>query len=400
LIIPSSVFPRVPLAVPYWNRATDRNILRCLVSREVVRGRDYFQLESFIGKALAVDHARLFGSASLALEAALRACDVSAGDEVVLPTFCCTAVVPPVLALGATPVLADIGSELNLTRAAVEAVLTRKTRAVIVPHLFGNPAEIDRIVELVRGRGIRVIDDAAQALGATLDDQCVGSFGDAGVISFGAEKVCFGLGGGVALTRDDAIANRLSQCELSAPTFLPTFQNLAATLFWRRWRGWTLPLISNSPSPDEPVVVYRYEMMSNLSAAVALSLMQTLRENITARRARVEAYRQLFSSCSGLELVPHRIGSACLNQVIRVLPQRRYGELAAKLIVKLRESGYEVQGSYVPIHLLPGLAQCVWDRLPEADKVWAELVELPCEPTVALEDVERIVEIVKNCIRE
>ena len=143
----------------------------------------------------------LCGSGSLALEIALRACGVREGDEVIVPTFCCTSVIPPIVAVGARPVLADVGEELNITAETVEAALTKKTRAIVVPHLFGNPAGIHAIIDLVRGKNIRVIDDAAQALGATIDGRPVGAFGDLGILSFGSEKVCFGLGGGVVVSR-------------------------------------------------------------------------------------------------------------------------------------------------------------------------------------------------------
>jgi len=182
-----SSFPRVPLAVPCWNRETYQSIIQCLISGRVIDGPQLAILKAQIVEQLGVADALLCASGSLALEIALRACAVRSGDEVVLPAFCCTAVVPPILAVGATPVLADVGADLNVTIDTVQAALTQKTKAVIVPHLFGNPAEIDRIVELVRGRKIRVIDDAAQALGATCNGQPLGSFGDAGILSFGAE---------------------------------------------------------------------------------------------------------------------------------------------------------------------------------------------------------------------
>src|SRR3990170_7716999 len=154
---PSS-FPRVPLAVPYWSGATYRSIIRALLSVSVIAGPDLNRLQSWVSEMLGVEDAVLCGSGSLALEIALRACGVGRGDEVVIPAFCCTAEVPPVLAVGAVPVLADVGAELNMTAETVDAALTKKTKAVIVPHLFGNPADIGAIVDLVRGGNIRVID--------------------------------------------------------------------------------------------------------------------------------------------------------------------------------------------------------------------------------------------------
>jgi dTDP-4-amino-4,6-dideoxygalactose transaminase len=339
----------------------------------------------------------------LALEIALRACKVERGDEVVIPTFCCTAVVAPILAAGATPVLADVGEELNLTVETVRPVLTQKTRAIIVPHLFGNPADIEGIAELAARKNIRVIDDAAQALGATIDGRPVGSFGDAGILSFGSEKVCFGLGGGTAIFRDKKILSGDMRLHPAPPKFWPVLGKLASTLCAWRWRRLTAPLVKLSSalrhrSPESAPIAYRREWMANLQAAVAKNLMQTLRENIQARRARVRAYQNLLAGVAGLQLIPHQSGSACLTQVVRFLRPSDRRDLAADAITALDRSGYEIQGSYVPIHLLSNFGMCVWDRLPHAERIWADLIELPCEPDVELTQVEQISAIVKATI--
>jgi len=399
----ASQFYRVPLAVPYWNRGTYRRILQSFCSGSVIDGADLHHLRSLVIEGLGVKEAALCGSGSLALEIALRACDVRRGDEVVIPTFCCSAVVPPILALGATPVLADADEELNLTVETVGAVLTQNTRAIIVPHLFGNPADISAIIELVRGKNVRVIDDAAQALGATLDGRPVGSFGEAGILSFGGEKVCSGLGGGAVLSRHDNFLHGDLMIDLARPALVSTLRRFLATLIWRRWRRWTRPLqvtLSRNGSQRDTALPRNYgrELMANLNAAVACSLMQTLRENIAARRERVRAYQKLLGGEEGLELIPHRSGSACLTQVVRVLPGRRDRDMAANLISVLGRSGYEIQGSYVPIHHLRDFGMCVWDRLSHADRIWGDLIELPCEPDVSFNHVERIAMIVKHTI--
>jgi dTDP-4-amino-4,6-dideoxygalactose transaminase len=193
------------------------------------------------------------------------------------------------------------------------------------------------------------------------------------------------------------------QIALGNPSAGFTLARLASTVVLRRWRGWTLPLQrllsrGHERSPDVPPAGYRQENMANLPAAVACSLMESLPENLRARRARVEAYRRLLADQAGVELIHHRPGSACLTQVMRVLPQRRGDDGAARMIESLGQGGYEVQGSYLPIHLLGQFSACVWDRLPRTEKVWADLVELPCEPTVSMGDVERIAMIIKGCI--
>ena len=394
----------VPLAVPYWNGATYRGVLRSFLSGGIVNGPDLTQLRTAVLKRLGVEDALLCGSGSLALEIALRASGVGKGDEVVIPTFCCTSVVPPILAVGALPVLADVGEELNITPKTVELTLTEKTKAIIVPHLFGNPADINAIVEFVRGRNIRVIDDAAQALGATIDGRPVGGFGDAGILSFGSEKICFGLGGGVVVSGKKKFLNGSSNIDLAPAQPFPTLGGFFSTVAWRRWRRWTLPAqawLSHAETigPESPPKPYRQEILSNLNAAVALSLLETLDENIAARRERVRAYQELLGAEKRLSLISHRSGSACLTQVVRVLPRRRDKDFSAHLIEVLRCAGYEVQGSYVPIHLLSSYEPWVRERLPHAERVWSDLIELPCEPGVSFAHVERIAAIVKQVLR-
>ena len=389
--------------MPYWNGAVYQSMLGSLCSGRVIDGADLDDLSSRLVQELAVEEAILCGSGSLALEIALRACKVEQGDEVVIPTFCCTAVVVPILATGATPVLADVGEELNLTVGTVRAVLTQKTRAIIVPHLFGNPADIEGIAELAARKNIRVIDDAAQALGATIHGRPVGSFGAAGILSFGNEKVCFGLGGGVAIFRDKKVLPNALQLHLTQPKFLSSLGKLASTLGGWRWRRLTAPLVKLSSglrhrSPEAAPTAYRRESMANLQAAVAKNLMQTLRENIQARRERVRAYQKLLAGAAGLQLIPHQSGSACLTQVVRLLRPRDRCDLAVDAITALDRNGYEIQGSYVPIHRLSNFDMCVWDHLPYAERIWADLIELPCEPDVELTQVEQLSAIVKAIV--
>lgn len=394
----------VPLAVPYWNGVTYRAILRSFSSGSVIEGPDLGALRSAVMERLGVEDALLCGSGSLALEIALRACGVGEGDEVIIPTFCCSSIVPPILAVGALPVLADVGDDLNINADTAAAVLTEKTRAIIVPHLFGNPADIKTIVNLARRKNIRVIDDAAQALGATIDGRPAGSFGDSGILSFGSEKVCFGLGGGSVVCQRKEVLNGNLKIDLSAARQSSTLQNFLSTLVWRRWRRWTLPTEAwfsraKNASPDSPPSPYRKETLANLSAAVALSLVQTLDANIAARRLRIRAYQELLGSEGCVTLIPHRPGSACLTQVVRILTGSDGDDLSAGLIGALRQAGYEVQGSYVPIHLLPYWNLSVQRRLSHAERVWSDLIELPCEPEVSLGHVEQIAAIVRGVLR-
>jgi dTDP-4-amino-4,6-dideoxygalactose transaminase len=370
---------------------------------EIVEGTELQALQQALCKTLDVAAVTLCASGSLALEIALRGFGIKRGDHVMVPAFCCSAVIGPIRAVGAAPVLADVGAELNLTAQTIETALTASTRAIIVPHLFGNPAEIGSICELVRSRNIHVIDDAAQALGAAVNGKLLGTWGDAGVLSFGREKVCGGLGGGAVLFSKRELAAATGTVPLLAASRATTLRCLLSTLLWHRWRRWSQPFQRAlpfwfDPAPDRPGPRYRSEAMPNLYAAVARSLVESLPENLAARRARVEAYRALLAGDERLELITHRSGSACLAQVVRVFPRRRHEDRAARVLGVLRDSGYEVQGSYIPIHLLPGFEKCKWRRLSYTESVWEHLIELPCGPGVGLNHVEAMAATIKQAL--
>ena len=318
----------------------------------------------------------------------------------VIPSFCCTAVVPPILAVGAQPVLADVGSDLNLTADTVAAALTGRTRAVIVPHLFGNPAAIDEIAALARKREIRVIDDAAQALGATWNGGPAGSFGDAGILSFGADKICSGIGGGAMISRSGDLSHVRARLSVHRPSAAESFGRFASAWSRRRWKRWTVlhdrvKSAKGSRDPTAPPPPYMRRGMDDRSAAIACDLMESLSANVAARRKRAASYRALLGALPGVELVPHRAGSACLTQVARCRPQHSDDDAAARTVSALRARGHEVQGSYMPIHLLASLP-AVWDALPHTDRVWCDLVELPCGPEVSMTGVEEIAAAVEE----
>jgi dTDP-4-amino-4,6-dideoxygalactose transaminase len=288
-----------------------------------------------------------------------------------------------------------VGEELNLTPETLGAALSSKTKAVIVPHLFGNPSKIKEIVGMCHDRGIFVIDDAAQAFGATLDGRPLGTFGDAGVVSFGNGKVCFGTGGGVLIFQNPDLLERARQVKLSRGTLLRGALDGLSILIWRRWRQWSLPLqavISRVKRPQKGAQTYRREAMRNLDAAVALTLLDTLENNIHARRERVSTYRKVLAGNPRLALIPHGVGSACLTQVIRV-------NSARDVIKTLRGRGYEVSDSYTPLHLLSEYRKFARSPLKNAERTWNNLFEVPCEPSVTLDDVDNISAIVRECLR-
>ncbi len=173
----------------------------------LVRAGEAIQvLEERFAERLQVRYALAVSSGTAALEVALRASGVVPGDEVILSPYDWGAAAGATLRIGAIPVFGDIdAATYTLDPAMVEASLGPRTKAVVATHLFGHPADIDAIAETVRWRGIRIIEDAAQALGASLRGRPVGNLGDVACFSLGRGKVVTGGEGGMLVTNDRGI---------------------------------------------------------------------------------------------------------------------------------------------------------------------------------------------------
>ncbi len=168
-------------------------------------------LESDVASLCGVAHGVGCASGTDALMLALRALDIGPGDEVIVPTFTFIATAEAVLYVGAKPIFVDVDPETYvLTSAQIEAAISPRTRAIIPVHLYGLPADMPAIMGLAQQYGLKVIEDCAQSIGASIHGRAVGSFGDLGCFSFFPSKNLGGAGdGGMVVTDDAALEKRL-----------------------------------------------------------------------------------------------------------------------------------------------------------------------------------------------
>lgn len=168
-------------------------------------------LERELAARLGVAHAHVCSSGTAALSVALAAAGIGAGDEVIVPPFTFVATVEALLLAGAVPVFADIDETLCLDPAALAGALSERTRAVLPVHMCGAMAQIDAISEFCAERGLVLIEDSAQALGASFRGRAVGSFGAVGCFSFDAVKTITCGEGGAVITDDQELYHRAEQ---------------------------------------------------------------------------------------------------------------------------------------------------------------------------------------------
>jgi dTDP-4-amino-4,6-dideoxygalactose transaminase len=263
-------------------------VAECLEDGWLTMGPRTQRFETALGEWTGAPHAVAVSSATAALHLACRAIDLGAGDEVVVPalTFIATANAPRYT--GARPVLCDVESpeRPNLSAAAVERCLTRRTRAVIAVHFCGYPADLGPLRELCDARGIALIEDAAQAIGAEVEPgRQAGTVGALGCLSFFSEKqLCVGEGGAV-LTADDELAARVRSLRSHAMT--------SGT--WDRHTG-------HEASYDVVDVGYNFRL-DEPRAALGLARLPRLRDDIERRRGAVRRYREALAGTRGLTLM-------------------------------------------------------------------------------------------------
>lgn len=167
-------------------------------------------LESSFAEKLGVKYAYACNSGSAAVHVAIAAINPNPGDEIITTSITDMGALTPIIFQGAIPVFADVDPKtLNVTAETIEKVLSPKTKAIIVTHLFGNPCEMDAIMELANSKGIPVIEDTAQSFLATVNGKYAGTIGTVGAFSFQQGKQMTTGEGGIVVTNDDAIARRM-----------------------------------------------------------------------------------------------------------------------------------------------------------------------------------------------
>lgn len=186
-------------------------------------------MRKFFEQTFKTSNIFFYNSGRSALVELLSSFGIGDGDEVVVQAFTCVAVPNAVLWTGAQPIYADIDKSYNLNETTIQKVITKKTKAIIVQHTFGIPAEIDSIMSLAKKYDLFVIEDCAHAFGASYKGKLLGTYGDAAFFSFGRDKVLSSVFGGVAIVhKQTLIAQKLERRlqQLTYPGYHWTFQQL------------------------------------------------------------------------------------------------------------------------------------------------------------------------------
>jgi len=192
-------------------------------------------LEDEFKKYLGVKYAISFNAGRSGLIAILNALKIKNGDEVLLQAFTCNSAVNPILKIKAKPVFVDIDDRLNLSPECLKKKITNHSKAIMVQHTFGWPAQMDKILEITRENNLYLIEDCAHSLGAKYKNKFCGTFGDVAFFSFGRDKIISSVFGGMVVTNNDEIGERLLNFreKLNYPSNFWIFQQLLHPVLMR-----------------------------------------------------------------------------------------------------------------------------------------------------------------------
>jgi dTDP-4-amino-4,6-dideoxygalactose transaminase len=376
----------IPFHRPSIGEEEIQEVAQVLRSGWLTTGARTAQFEKEFSDYTASRHALAVNSCTAGLHLALAALQIGPGDEVITTplTFCAT--VNTILHVGATPVLADVGEDGNIDPGSVEARITERTRAIVPVHLAGLPCDMDALWALARKYDLRVIEDAAHAIGSEYRGLRIGASGDrasdAVAFSFYATKNLTTGEGGMITTGDSDLANRMKVLCLHGIT----------RDAWNRYAengSWFYEVVENG---------FKYNL-SDLQSAIGIHQLHRQEEFIRTRSAYAAVYDEAFARCSQLQLPARNAHSRHAWHLYML--RLRLGELTidrAEFIRELHRSRIGTSVHFIPIPLhpyasrYPGLSS---DKCPRALSMYQELISLPLYPAMTIDQVNYVARTVR-----
>ena len=377
---------RVPLADIDFGPEEEAAVTGVLRSRWLSMGRVTQQFEGEFAAFTGSRHAIAVTNATAALHLACLACGLGPGDEVILPSLTFVATANAVRYAGATPVFADIESLdwLNVSPDAIEASINKKTRAILVMHYAGFACNMHVIMEIARRHGLKVIEDSAHAIGSTLSGRVLGAWGDIGCYSFFSNKNMTTGEGGMLVTDDDTLADRLRILRSHGMT----------SLSWDRHQG-------HASSYDVVDLGFNYRIDEMRSALGRVQLKKVAANN-ERRRQLTALYREMLAELApelGLPFHEAR-GAGCYHILPVLLPA---GADRCRFMEGMKAQGVQTSIHYPPVHRFQIYRQNGprnRNLLTLTEAAAAREVTLPLYPTLLPEQVEWVAQAARKTLSQ
>lgn len=342
----------IPHSRPSLGDAEVEAVVRVLRSGHLSQGPVVQEFERKFADSIGKKSASATSSGTSALHLALLALGVREGDEVIIPSFVCSAVLNAVQYTGATPVVVDIEPlTFNISADAVQEAVNPKTKAVVVPHMFGCPAELNRLSEL----GLPLVEDCAQAVGAQFLGRNAGSFGLLSIFSFYATKVMTTAEGGMVLSDSKNLISKVKS-------------------------------LRDYDEREEFSVRYNYKM-TDIQAALGLAQLGLLEKFIASRREIAARYFEEFKGCD-FSLPVGREGKEHIYYRFVVKTK----DNASAYLEKLQQKKVMCRRPvYYPLHKYLRLS-----GFPNTMEAWERTISIPLYPSLTEKEIEKVIAAVKE----
>ena len=373
---------RVYLSPPDIGPEDRRMLLDALDSNWVApAGPHLAAFEEELARRVGVPYAVALSSGTAALHLALLLCGVSEGDDVLVPTFTFVATANAVTYAGARPVLVDCDAttwqlDADLVADELRARAERRSlpAAVVAVDLYGQTADYGRLVPLCEEFGVPMVEDAAEALGASHRGQAAGSFGSAGVFSFNGNKIITTSGGGMLVSRSEELVGRARHLSTQA----------------------------REPGAhyDHVEVGFNYRL-SNLLAALGLAQLRDLDRRVARRRAVNDRYRAALCDVPGVSFMPRADYGKTNDWLTCILIDPGvYGATREDVRIALEARDIESRPTWTPLHLMPLFRAAPMVGGGAAAHIFEQGLCLPSGSGLADADLDRVIDVVAHLPRQ
>jgi len=349
----------------------EKAVCEVLRSGSYILGPNVKALEAELAKYIGCNYTVGLNSGTDALHLALRALDIGAGDEVITTAFTFVATTESIEIVGATPVFCDINPDtFNIDANKIEALITPRTKAIMPVHLYGQPCEMDKIMDIAKRHNLYVIEDCCQAIGAEYKGQKVGTFGDIGCYSFYPTKNLGGMGdGGLITVNSENLKNRIV-----------ALRNHGGAIRYHH---------------DEIGVNSR---LDEIQAAILRVKLNYIDEWNKARRSHAATYNELFAGCSDIQTPKELDNTYCVyHQYTVKIPNRD------EIHKMLQESGIGAMLYYpIPLHMQKVHSHLGYKMgdLPITEKNTECVISLPMFPELTLEEQKTVASTLISCLEK
>ncbi len=362
----------IPVSRPHFWGEEKANVREAIDSGWISSSGQYIErFEADFAAFVGVRHAIAVCNGTCALQLAIAALEIGEGDEVIVPDFSMMAPIFAVMHAGAKPVPVDADDSWNLDADKVDSLITPRTRAILAVHTYGHPANMKCLLDIAARRGVHVIEDAAEAHGATVDGMKVGSMGAIGTFSFYANKIVTTGEGGMVVTNDDNIARQLTSMRNMS------FGDTVESRFAHKGLGFNF-------------------RMSNLHAAIGVGQMEHIHDAISERARIGNEYRHALYKIDGITLPPQLSWADPVNWVFGIVVESKFGMSRAALQDYLRSKGIDTRRFFTPLHEQSFFSSDSKHEFPMATRLGSNGLYLPTFVDLEPHEIARICEAIES----